>query len=182
VLERALAILEKRKEQDPAHLKLLAASLVNLALIRETAPVFQGRHLPGAESLAERGLKVLEKMSAPDDPEFAAGLVSLAMVYQTQNRSAEAEALVKRALPILEKTRGPDHFTVATSLGILATVYQAQNRSTEAAPLFKRAVTSLEKTFGPNYHFIAILLMTQILLANHLRQIEVEQAGELLLA
>ena len=86
---------------------------------------------------------------------MAQSLNNLAVVFQSQGRTAEAEALYKRTLAIREKALGPDHPDVALSLHNLALVYGAQGRTAEAEPLYKRALAIFEKALGPDHPDVA---------------------------
>ena len=78
-------------------------------------------------------------------------LNSLAVLYQSQGRYAEAEPLFKRSLAIREKALGPDHPDVGTSLNNLAVLYQSQGRYADAEPLLKRSLAIAEKALGPDH-------------------------------
>jgi len=86
-----------------------------------------------------RALAIEEKALGEDHPNVASDLYSLADLYNTQGRYAEAEPLYTRALVIWEKTLGPDHPSVATVLRGLATLYRKTDRAKEAEPLETRA-------------------------------------------
>jgi tetratricopeptide (TPR) repeat protein len=68
-------------------------------------------------------------------------LSSLAALYFSQGRYAQAEPLLERAFVINKKAHGPDHPDVATSLENLAILYRKTGRAQEAGPLEKRAAT-----------------------------------------
>src|SRR5262245_20749865 len=109
-----------------------------------------------AISIAERSLALTRANKGEDDPETAAGLHSLAMLYHAQGRYADAEPLHKRALAIREKVLGPDHQDVWTSLNYLASAYKQLGRYAEAEPLYKRALSIREKALGSEHPEVAI--------------------------
>src|SRR5216117_1379065 len=78
--------------------------------------------------------------AGPEDPRLAATLNTLAVLYHTQRKYAQAEPLYQRVVKLLEQTIGLDHPTLATALNKLAVVYEAQDKYAEAAPLYQRAL------------------------------------------
>src|SRR5207253_2468433 len=100
-----------------------------------------------AERLFIDAIKEVEGFG-PGDPRLPASLNSLAELYRTRSKYAEAEALYKRALVIREKTLGADHPQVATSLHNLAVVYHDERNYAEAEPLYRRALAIWEKAGG----------------------------------
>ena len=117
MLDRALTILEKEKGQNPDRLKTLAGGLIVSANVQLFSQTFQSHHtLEAKVMMVERAAKILETVAGPDDPDYAAGLASLAMFNQIERNTAKAQAQALRAVAILEKTRGPSHPTLAFSL------------------------------------------------------------------
>ena len=57
----------------------------------------------------QRDLAISEKVLGPEHPDVATSLHNLAMLYQVQERYAEAEPLFQRALAIMEKVLGLEH-------------------------------------------------------------------------
>src|SRR2546427_1942840 len=110
-----------------------------------------------AERLFIDAIKEVEGFG-PGDPRLPASLNSLAELYRTRSKYAEAEALYKRALAIREKTLGPDHPEVATSLNNLAVLYHDERKNAEAEALYKRALTIQEKTLGTDHLEVATSL------------------------
>src|SRR5713101_2994948 len=96
--------------------------------------------------------------AGPEDPRLAATLNTLAVLYHTQRKYAQAEPLYQRVLKLLEQTIGPDHPTLATTLNNLAVVYEAQDKYGEAAPLYQRALALIERTLGPEHPNLAATL------------------------
>jgi CHAT domain-containing protein/tetratricopeptide (TPR) repeat protein len=98
---------------------------------------------------AERLVAMLEKTRGPVDPDLAASLNNLAMLYGDQGRDADAEPLYRRALAMLEKVHGLEHPSLATDLGNLGALYQRHGRYADAEPLFKRSLAISERALGP---------------------------------
>jgi tetratricopeptide (TPR) repeat protein len=118
-------------------------------------------HQNGQETNAEMFyLAALEDVQSagPEDPRLAATLHTLAILYHTQSKYAQAEPLYQRVLTLLEQTIGPDHPTLATTLNNLAVVYEAQDKYAEAAPLYQRALVLIERTLGPEHPNLAAAL------------------------
>jgi tetratricopeptide (TPR) repeat protein len=84
--------------------------------------------------LAQRVLAIREKALGADQPDVAASLNNLALLYANQGRYADAEPLYKPALAIREKALGPNHPDIAQSLNNLALLYHNQGRYADAEP------------------------------------------------
>ncbi len=66
--------------------------------------------------------------------------MSLANLYSSQSRYAEAEPLYKRAIQGFERAQGPDGLDTLGTLNNLPLLYWKQGSNAEPEPLFKRAV------------------------------------------
>ncbi len=77
------------------------------------------------------------KLGTTEHPQVGTSLNSLARLYDTQGRYAEAEPLYKRALVVRETALGPEHPDVAQSLYSLAELYRAQGRYEDAERLLR---------------------------------------------
>ena len=73
---------------------------------------------------------------------------SLAAVYYSTGRYAEAESMYRRALKIEEQTVGPEHPYVAVALENLATVQKEIAKYSAAEPLLNRALAIRERAEG----------------------------------
>jgi tetratricopeptide (TPR) repeat protein len=137
-------------------------------------------HQNGQETNAEMFyLAALEDVQSagPEDPRLAATLNTLAILYHTQRKYAQAEPFYQRVLKLLEQTIGPDHPTLATTLNNLAVVYEAQDKYAEAAPLYQRALALIERTLGPEHPNLAAALDNYAdLLRKMQREAEAESA------
>ena len=87
----------------------------------------------------ERALAIVEKSLGPEHPHVAASLNNLALLYQAQDRYAEAELFYSWSLAIYEKALGPEHPDVATSLENYALLLRKISRRAEAAKMNARA-------------------------------------------
>jgi len=88
----------------------------------------------------------------------AQSLISLAGLYESTGRYADAEPLYKRALEIREKIRGSEHPDTAIVLRVLAELYRVTGRHAEAEPLYKRALEIREKAYGKKHPAVALIL------------------------
>jgi tetratricopeptide (TPR) repeat protein len=98
----------------------------------------QGRYSE-AEPYAKEALKLVTEEFGPNDPNTAALLDNLALLYQAQGHYAEAEPLYQRSLAIREKALGPDHPDVAGSLENYAALLRQTARADEAERMEARA-------------------------------------------
>jgi tetratricopeptide (TPR) repeat protein len=80
------------------------------------------------------------------------------MLYQDQNRLAEAEPLYQEALAIRQAALPAGHPAIATGLANLAGLYQDQNRLAEAEPLYQEALAIYQAALPAGYPDIATSL------------------------
>jgi tetratricopeptide (TPR) repeat protein len=123
----------------------------------EGAKAYQNGQETNAEMFYLAALEDVQN-AGPEDPRLAATLNTLAVLYHSQRKYAQAEPLYQRVLKLLEQTIGPDHPTLATTLNNLAVVYEAQDKYDEAAPLYQRALALIERTLGPEHPNLAATL------------------------
>jgi tetratricopeptide (TPR) repeat protein len=123
----------------------------------EGAKAYQNGQETNAEIFYLAALEDVQN-AGPEDPRLAATLNTLAVLYHTQKKYAQAESLYQRVLKLLEQTVGPDHSTLATTLNNLAVVYEAQDKYAEAAPLYERALALIERTLRPDHPNLAATL------------------------
>jgi len=142
----------------------------------EGAKAYQDGQETNAEMFYLAALEDVQNVG-PDDPRLAATLNTLAVLYHTQGKYAQAEPLYQRVLTLLEQTVGPDHPTLATTLNNLAVVYEARDKYAEAAPLYQRALALIERTLGPEHPNLAVALDNYAdLLRKMQREAEAESA------
>jgi len=108
--------------------------------------------------LAEQALAIRRRVLGERHPDVAAGLNSLALLYQAQGRYAEAEPLYQRSLQIAETQLGKDHPNFAISLNNLAGLYRDQGRYAEAEPLYQRSLQIRETQLGKDHPDVALSL------------------------
>src|ERR671925_1307052 len=143
----------------------------------EGAKAYQNGQETNAEMFYLAALEDVQN-AGPEDPRLAATLNTLAVLYHTQKKYAQAEPLYQRVLKLLEQTSGPDHPTLATTLNNLALVYEAQDKYGEAAPLYQRALALMERTLGPEHPTLAAALDNYAdLLRKMQREAEAETAA-----
>ena len=123
----------------------------------EGAKAYQDGQETNAEMFYLAALEDVQN-AGPEDPRLTATLNTLAVLYHTQKKYAQAASLYQRVLKLLEQTVGPEHSTLATTLNNLAVVYEAQDKYAEAAPLYERALALIERTLGPDHANLAATL------------------------
>lgn len=101
-----------------------------------------------ATPLAERALKISEKVLGPEHPDLASAFNTLAEMYRIQGDNVRAVPLFRRALAIREKVL-PEQAVVAATLVSLALLYRDQGDYRRAALLLTRALAIDEKVYGP---------------------------------
>ena len=141
VLRRELAIRERSASPDSLR---VAQSLEHLELFEVNR---LGRY-DLAEQYAERTLAIREKILPPADSAIGESLLGLAVIYQRQNRPAEAVPLLARAIEIKGKTFGTDSKEVAIALGQLAGVYRALDRGADERATLLRILDIDRRVFG----------------------------------
>jgi len=140
----------------------------------EGSKAYQKGQETNAEMFYLAALEDVEN-AGPEDPRWAATLNTLAVLYHTQRKYAQAESFYQRVLRLLEQTIGPEHPTLATTLNNLAIVYEAQGQYGAAEPLYQRALTLLERTLGPEHPNLAAALENY---ADLLRKMQREAEAE----
>ena len=80
----------------------------------EGAKAYQNGQETNAEMFYLAALEDVQN-AGPEDPRLAATLNTLAVLYHSQRKYAQAEPLYQRVLKLLEQTIGPDHPTLATT-------------------------------------------------------------------
>lgn len=140
----------------------------------EGVKAYQNGQETNAEMFYLAALEDVEH-AGPEDPRLAATLHTLAVLYHTQRKYAQAESFYQRVLKLLEQTIGPEHPTLATTLNNLAVVYEAQEQYGAAEPLYQRALTLLERALGPEHPHLAAALENY---ADLLRKMQRPEAAE----
>lgn len=106
-----------------------------------------------ARALAERALATREKESvvAPDEnPDVAASLASLSLIYYGAGDYEKAIQLNERALKIREKVFGTYHQDVARTMHNLGRAYSMVNEYDKAVRVYEKTVEIREKVLGPD--------------------------------
>jgi tetratricopeptide (TPR) repeat protein len=85
-------------------------------------------------------LELRKRLLGDAHPSVASSLNSLALLYNSQGRYAEAEPLLQQALELRKRLLGEEHPSVASSLHNLAALYSSQGRYAEAEPLYLQAL------------------------------------------
>lgn len=111
-----------------------------------------------AEQHLKNALAVLERKGGEASADVANGLISLADIYITQSRLAEAQPLVERALQIRIAKLGPNHSETAWARFRLAKIHSAHGRYAEAESLGRAALLALTTTLGEDHPGTASML------------------------
>jgi tetratricopeptide (TPR) repeat protein len=106
--------------------------------------------LDAAEARLMAALETAETRLGADDPQTAAVLNDLAVVYKYAARFDDAEALYRRAL---ENT--PDEFAQATIWHNLGGIEHARGRHAAGEPYARRSVELRERVLGPDHLAVA---------------------------
>ncbi len=119
--------------------------------------LYQNGDYAAATPIALKAVKAAEAAFGPDDANTATALNNLALLYEKQDKNADAEPLFERALSIREKALGAEDPLVASSLGMLAQLYGGESKYAQAIPLFERAIAIDEKALGADATDVATL-------------------------
>ena len=98
-----------------------------------------------AERDFKKALELQERAGGPNHPLIGNTLYSMAGVYSSLGRHAEAAEAYKRSLAIMEKAMGPDHPVIASILEGYASALDALKKKPEADAMRKRAKAIQDK-------------------------------------
>jgi tetratricopeptide (TPR) repeat protein len=139
LLKEALKICERDQPESVATCQVLN-HLATTQLILEK--------YEDAEANLRQFLKLSEKQLQPDDHHIASSYFGLAMVRETQGKTADADLLYKKALSIAEKAYADAPLELAHMLETLGNFYEGQKLYRKSDPLFQRALSLREKALG----------------------------------
>jgi CHAT domain-containing protein len=111
-----------------------------------------------ALTLFERVIGTRKRILGADDPDLAAALHDLAVLYYYKGDYQKVEPLSNRALAIQEKALGRNHPQVATTLNLLTILYTYKGDYEKAEPMANRALAIKEKALGPEHSTLAYYL------------------------
>ena len=115
-----------------------------------------------AQQYIQMALKIREKsMDTGDD---VTSLNSLALLYQSQGKHAEAESLLVLALNKCKSLKGENHPDVAQPLNNLAAFYQSHQKYNEAKLYLNQALQLIENNLGPENPQVGTVLNNLALL------------------
>jgi len=135
-----------------------AAAADALDLVVESLQLGGESRQPEIRSLAERALRLREKLHGSQHPQLLPSLVNLASVLKDLSGYAGAKPLLERALAIRERQLGPDDPLVADDLAALGIVLRQLSDYGQAKQRFERALTIRERRFGREDASVAALL------------------------
>jgi tetratricopeptide (TPR) repeat protein len=108
-----------------------------------------------SKKLAEKALKIREKVWGPEHPDVADSLAHLAILFYTQGKYRDSETHGKRALDIREKKLGLEHPLVAASRNNLGDVYVKLRRYKKAEDHLLKALKIRKKALRPEHPDVA---------------------------
>jgi tetratricopeptide (TPR) repeat protein len=169
-LEQAILRLKGNLDsQDP----ILATGLVKLANFY----YYEQQNTEKAEPLYQTALAIQEKVLDADDPNLALTKNSLANLFYTEYRYADAVTLYKSALETLENPSRPNEQLQSTVLGNLGGLYESKSEYLDAAAFNKRALDLAQKIFGADDKRVSQLRMD--LAWDYVEAGKFDEAGEL---
>jgi tetratricopeptide (TPR) repeat protein len=125
-------------------------------LTRQVVKLRETGDISGAILISEQALALAEKIFPIVYNDLAVSFNDLALLYESQNRLAEAEPLYFKALEVRKKLfpeRSKPHYDLAVSFNNLARLYESQGRLTEAEPLRIQALEIRKKLFPESKEF-----------------------------
>jgi tetratricopeptide (TPR) repeat protein len=105
-----------------------------------------------------QALTIRQKVLGPEHPDTATSLTSVAALYRTQRKTAEADKCYRQALSIRRSTLGPEHPNTAAVLNELGLLYHVQEQYSEANSCFRDALAVYEKALGSTHPDVAACL------------------------
>lgn len=100
---------------------------------------------------AEKQYKTAIAVAEEDGPENSLvliGLRSLAQLYMSQKKDAEAESLFQKRVVIAERISSSNLEELAAVYDDLATFYLLRDRYSEAEPIYKRSLSIYQTAYG----------------------------------
>ncbi|WP_437573940.1 CHAT domain-containing protein [Sorangium sp. So ce887] len=152
LLERALAILEKRL--GPEH-PSLAAALDRLASVQ----LLQGAEPSEVEPLVERALSLRDRTLGKGHVGRSTSLMLRGDLALRRGDPAAAERAYRDALALREQRLGDRHPGVAEALAALGQLREEGGEPRAAEPLYRRALAIEEAAFGPGHPRVARALV-----------------------
>jgi serine/threonine protein kinase/Tfp pilus assembly protein PilF len=104
-----------------------------------------------AQPHLERSLALRRERLGPDHPDTLAVLGTLAVLFHSQGKLAEAEQAYRQSLEAFLRVSGPDHLDTLATVGNLARVLQDQGKLKEAERLYLQNLDAYRRLEGPNH-------------------------------
>lgn len=108
-----------------------------------------------ALSIAERVVKIRERLLPKDDDRLMAAIFNLAVLQLEKGESSEPKSLLERVLHSYERTSGVDNLKLANVLDQLAVAYYRVNQPAETEHAYERSLAIRRKTFGTDHAEVA---------------------------
>jgi len=106
----------------------------------------------------ERKLERARSRLGNEDREIGEACADLGLLYQKQDRHAEAEEKYLEALRIFGVVEGEASIEVATVMGNLSRVYQEQERLDDSLPVQKRVVRMIRRLYASEHYKVAVAI------------------------
>jgi serine/threonine protein kinase/tetratricopeptide (TPR) repeat protein len=113
-------------------------------------------HYDEAEDMLRSALRIARETYAPNHPDLAAPLTSLAVLLHERGKYDEAEALYREALEIRQKHFGREDEDVASILSNLGILLQDMGDTDAAEPIFREILAIDRKLLGDEDLNVAI--------------------------
>ncbi len=98
-----------------------------------------------AVPLCKKAIQELEKKKGRDNPDLAAMLNVLAVIYREQGKLQEATKVLQETLEIKERVFGIEHLTVASTLHNLSALHGKCGDFKTAEPYCRKALEIRQK-------------------------------------
>ena len=148
--QQVTALLENTRHAVPTSAALVKV-LLRLRFLALYHLIELGDSVLQAIAVGESLTTDLERLLGPDHPDTLNAQNSLAAVYQSAGKAAEAIPLLERTLVTRQRILGPDHPDTLTSQNNLATTYQDAGRVDEAILLLAQTLAVREGRLGQDH-------------------------------
>jgi CHAT domain-containing protein/tetratricopeptide (TPR) repeat protein len=163
--DSAARALLPRAEREHGKESLEAAEAIDL--IVEAMWRSRRANTADAQPLAERAVRIKERLLPPDDIHLTPSWLNLANIHIQFGEPARAHPLIERTLKLQEKALGKDHLQVAETLHLLSLVLHSLGEREAALETGRRSLAIREARLPPGDPLIAISL-------DHLARIEAD--------
>ena len=151
VLDRAAEKIESRFANQPT-----VESAVHLTIGNSYLGLGE---YEAAEKHLQASVDLRERLLGPDQADTLRSRASLAAIYYSQGRLAEAKPIFEEVLEWREMQLGPQHEETISSMNDLATILATEGEYAAAEPLFLRAVHLARESSGAESHLTNMITL-----------------------